>query len=121
MSFILALVYAAVAVYVIWWALNGAAKLDPGHGDHSHHDAHADDTGGPDPASGKDEDDLTRIKGIGAVITAKLRTLGFTSYEQIASLTEADIEKINGSLNFKGRIEREQWIQQAQEILSRRT
>ena len=65
-------------------------------------------------------DDLTQIRGIGAVITAKLRTLGFTSYEQIASLTEADIEKINESLNFKGRIEREQWIQQAQEILSKR-
>jgi predicted flap endonuclease-1-like 5' DNA nuclease len=119
MSFILVVVYAAIAIYVIWWALSGAKKLDAGHGDHSHDnqpvEAHS------RPASTQDADDLTRIKGIGAVITAKLRTLGFTTYDQIAALNETDIEKINTALNFKGRIDREQWIQQAREILARRS
>ena len=116
MTTVLVLVYAAIAFYVIWWALSGAKKLDVDHGDHSH-EAHA-----AEPAtSAQGADDLTQIKGIGAVISAKLRTLGFTSYEQIAALSEADIEKINSELNFKGRIEREQWIQQAREILAGRT
>ena len=116
MSTLLVLVYFAVSVYVIWWALRGANKLDAGHGDHEHATSH----GTVDPPAPHHSDDLTQIKGIGAVISAKLRTLGFTSYEQIASLNETDIEKINGVLNFKGRIEKEQWIQQAQEILARR-
>jgi predicted flap endonuclease-1-like 5' DNA nuclease len=106
----------AVSVYVIWWALRGAKKLDVGHGDHVHEVHH----GGAEPKISHESDDLTQIKGIGAVISAKLRTLGITSYEQIAGLNETDIERINGVLNFKGRIEKEQWIQQAQEILVRR-
>ena len=117
MTIILVLVYAAIAIYVIWWALSGAKKLDVDHGDHSH-EVHA----AAEPATSEQSpDDLTQIKGIGAVISAKLRTLGFTSYEQIAALSDVDIEKINSELNFKGRIEREQWIQQAQEILAGRT
>ena len=121
MSYLLLLVYAAIAIYVIWWALNGASKLEPGHGDHAHADTPGGSTASPPPDSGRTEDDLTRIRGIGAVITARLRSLGYTSYEQIASLSDSDIEKINEALNFKGRIEREQWIQQAQEILARRS
>lgn len=121
MTYILVLVYTVVAIYVIWWALSGAKKLDPGHGDHVHEQAHTDPQEGVQPAAPQDADDLTQIKGIGAVITAKLRTLGITTYEQIAALNDADIGKINETLNFKGRIEREQWIQQAQEILSKRT
>lgn len=117
MTTVLVLVYAAIALYVIWWALSGAKKLDVDHGDYSH-EAHA--IAEPAP-SAQAADDLTQIKGIGAVISAKLRTLGFTSYKQIAALSDADIEKINSELNFKGRIEREQWVQQAQEILARRT
>lgn len=117
MSIIIFLVYAAIAIYVIWWALSGAKKLDAGHGDHSHEIHAVEESATP----GQDSDDLTQINGIGAVITAKLRTLGFTSYEQIAALSDTDIEKINSELNFRGRIEREQWIRQAQEILAGRT
>lgn len=116
MTMLLVLVYVAVSVSVIWWALRGAKKLDVGHGDHVHEVHH--DVAEPEIPHGSD--DLTQIRGIGAVISAKLRTLGITSYEQIASLNQTDIERINEGLNFKGRIEREQWIQQAQEILVRR-
>ena len=121
MSFILALLYAVVAIYVIWWALSGAKKLEAGHGDHNHEQPQDNLQENAQPATPRDADDLTQIKGIGAVITARLRTLGITTYEQIAALNDTDIEKINQALNFKGRIEREQWIQQAQELLAKRS
>jgi large subunit ribosomal protein L21 len=114
MSIVWLLIYVAVAVWLIWWVLSGAKKLDVDHGDHAHDQSHAE----PESVSPPGVDDLTRIKGIGAVIAARLRKLSITSYAQVAGLSDADIEKINAELNFEGRIEREQWIQQAQEILS---
>ncbi len=58
-------------------------------------------------------DDLKRIKGVGVVIDKKLEGLGITTYAQIAAWTTADIDKVSNALDFKGRIEREQWVQQA--------
>jgi predicted flap endonuclease-1-like 5' DNA nuclease len=60
-----------------------------------------------------DGDDLKRIRGIGVLIEKKLNSLGITHYEQIANWTGADIERISRLLDFKGRIERENWIEQA--------
>jgi large subunit ribosomal protein L21 len=114
MSIVWLLIYVAVAVWLIWWVLREAKKLDVGHGDHAHDQSHTEQWADPPPGV----DDLTRIKGIGAVIAARLRKLGISSYAQVAGLSDTEIEKINAELNFKGRVEREQWIQQAQEILS---
>jgi predicted flap endonuclease-1-like 5' DNA nuclease len=58
-------------------------------------------------------DDLKRIRGIGVLIEKKLNSLGVTHYEQVANWTGADIERISNLLDFKGRIERENWIEQA--------
>lgn len=63
-------------------------------------------------------DDLKRVKGIGVVIENKLRSMGITSYTQIAAWGEADIERVSQALDFRGRIERENWIDQAK-ILAR--
>jgi predicted flap endonuclease-1-like 5' DNA nuclease len=60
-----------------------------------------------------DVDDLKRIRGIGVLIEKKLNSLGITNYEQVANWTGADIERISRILDFKGRIERENWIEQA--------
>ncbi len=60
-----------------------------------------------------DADDLKRIRGIGVLIEKKLNSLGILSYEQVANWTGADIERISNILDFKGRIERENWIEQA--------
>ena len=60
-----------------------------------------------------DVDDLKRIRGIGVLIEKKLNSLGITQYEQVANWTGADIERISRILDFKGRIEREHWIEQA--------
>ena len=39
--------------------------------------------------------------------------MGVTSYEHIANWTASDIDRISQSLDFKGRIERENWVEQA--------
>jgi predicted flap endonuclease-1-like 5' DNA nuclease len=58
-------------------------------------------------------DDLKRIRGIGVLIEKRLRALGVTSYEQIANWTARDIDRVSQTLEFKGRIERENWVEQA--------
>jgi predicted flap endonuclease-1-like 5' DNA nuclease len=58
-------------------------------------------------------DDLKRIKGIGVLIEKKLNSLGVMTYEDIANWTGEDIERISESLDFKGRIQRENWVEQA--------
>ena len=63
-------------------------------------------------------DDLTTINGIGPVIAGKLTALGITTFQQVADFTADDVERIDGELNFKGRIEREDWINQAKALVS---
>jgi predicted flap endonuclease-1-like 5' DNA nuclease len=58
-------------------------------------------------------DDLKRIKGIGVLIEKKLNSLGVTTYEDIANWTGEDIDRISQQLDFKGRIQRENWVEQA--------
>ena len=65
------------------------------------------------PRAWTEADDLKRIRGIGVLIEKKLNSLGVTHYEQVANWTGADIERISNILDFKGRIERENWIEQA--------
>ncbi len=59
-------------------------------------------------------DSLTEIDGIGPVIEKKLAAAGVTTFKQIAEFTAEDIAKFDEELNFKGRIEREEWVKQAQ-------
>jgi predicted flap endonuclease-1-like 5' DNA nuclease len=63
-------------------------------------------------------DDLKRIRGIGVLIEKKLNQMGFVAYEQIANWTAEDIDRISQSLDFKGRIERENWVEQARILAS---
>ncbi len=52
------------------------------------------------------------------MIEKRLNALGVASYEQIANWTAADIERISEQLDFKGRIERENWVEQARILAS---
>lgn len=63
-------------------------------------------------------DDLSKISGVGPVIVGKLEKLGITTFQQIADFTADDVARIDGELNFKGRIERDEWIKQANEFLA---
>ena len=43
--------------------------------------------------------------------------MGVYHFSQIAEFTSTDIENINTHLNFPGRIERDEWIPQAQDLV----
>ncbi|WP_439543555.1 hypothetical protein [Hyphomicrobium sp.] len=74
--------------------------------------------GGPAGVNSGEVNDLKRIRGIGVLIEKKLNSLGITGYEQVANWTGADIDRISQLLDFKGRIERENWIEQARILAS---
>lgn len=69
-------------------------------------------------AGTKRKQDLKKISGVGPAIEKKLNAMGVKRYEQIANWTKADITEADDKLNFKGRIEREDWISQAQTLAS---
>ena len=71
-------------------------------------------SGGP----GAELHDLKRIRGIGVLIEKKLQSMSVTRYEQIANWTVADIERVSRVLDFQGRIERENWVEQARILAS---
>ena len=60
-------------------------------------------------------DDLKALSGVGPALEKKLHEAGITSFAQIAAWTEADIAEVDEKLSFKGRIQREGWVEQAKE------
>lgn len=71
------------------------------------------------PASGeRDESNLSLIAGIGPTIEKKLRGAGITTWSQIAAWEAADIAKWNDELALRGRVAREEWVEQAKELLA---
>jgi NADH-quinone oxidoreductase subunit E len=58
-------------------------------------------------------DNLQRISGVGPKLKKTLHDLGFFHYEQIAAWDPSEVTWINEHLRFRGRVEREQWIEQA--------
>ena len=63
-------------------------------------------------------DDISLISGIGDVLAKKLAGEGVNSFRQIAEWTEDDIADYDAKLDLKGRIEREEWVEQAKELLA---
>ncbi|MEP3475856.1 MAG: NADH-quinone oxidoreductase subunit NuoE [Hyphomicrobiales bacterium] len=63
-------------------------------------------------------DDLKMIKGVGPKLEATLNALGFYHFDQIASWTRENIAWVDNSLSFKGRIDREGWLEQAKKLAS---
>ncbi|MGI3184088.1 50S ribosomal protein L21 [Nioella aestuarii] len=59
-------------------------------------------------------DDLKALSGVGPALEKKLHEAGVTSFAQIAAWTADDIAAMDEKLSFKGRIEREGWVAQAQ-------
>ncbi len=58
-------------------------------------------------------DDLKLLSGVGPGIEEKLHSLGIYTFAQIAGWTPAECEWVDGHLAFHGRIEREEWVKQA--------
>lgn len=64
-------------------------------------------------------DDLKKIRGIGVFTIRKLNALGFYTFRQLAVLSDEDVELINELIEyFPGRVQRENWVGQAQSLLS---
>jgi large subunit ribosomal protein L21 len=61
-------------------------------------------------------DDLKQLSGVGPALEKKLHAEGITTFAQIAAWSDAEVEEFGEKLSFKGRIEREGWIEQAKEL-----
>ncbi|AYD00668.1 NADH-quinone oxidoreductase subunit E [Neorhizobium sp. NCHU2750] len=61
-------------------------------------------------------DDLKLISGVGPKIESILHELGIFTFAQVSSWKKAEREWVDGYLNFKGRIERDDWIKQAKAL-----
>lgn len=62
-------------------------------------------------------DDLQKLTGIGKVLEQKLNERGIYHYWQIASMGEEDVAELDQALNLRGRIVRDEWIEQAKNLM----
>ncbi|WP_434723261.1 NADH-quinone oxidoreductase subunit E [Mesorhizobium sp. RIZ17] len=61
-------------------------------------------------------DDLKLISGVGPKIEGILHSLGIYTFAQVASWKKAEREWVDGYLNFRDRIERDDWVKQAKAL-----
>ncbi len=73
----------------------------------------------PAATEGK-KDDLTLINGVGPFLEKKLNNIGIYTYEQISSLNAETITEVTEAIEFfPGRIEKDDWVGQANRLLGR--
>ena len=69
-------------------------------------------------ANKQDANDLTLISGIGGWIKEKLNAIDIYTFQQINNFTEEDVKLVTEVIEyFPGRIERDEWIPQARELV----
>jgi len=61
-------------------------------------------------------DDLQQIKGVGPGIAEKLNGFGIYTFAQISDWNAGNIAAFDELLSFKGRIERDNWLEQAKNL-----
>ncbi|PBC00338.1 NADH-quinone oxidoreductase subunit E [Mesorhizobium sp. WSM3862] len=61
-------------------------------------------------------DDLKLISGVGPKIEGVLHSLGIYTFAQVSAWRKAEREWVDGYLNFRGRIERDDWAKQAKAL-----
>ena len=64
-------------------------------------------------------DDLKTISGVGPGIEEKLNNFGIYTFAQIAEWNDANVSTFDTLLSFKGRIERDNWVEQAKELAAK--
>ncbi len=67
----------------------------------------------PAPRNGR-PDDLKRISGVGEKYERTLNALGFYHFDQIAAWNPSEMDWMDDYLQFNGRINRENWIDQCE-------
>ena len=71
------------------------------------------------PEGGK-ADDLSLIGGVGEKIVGVLSQHGIYHFWQVAGMTDAEIANLEKDLAFPGRVKREEWREQARELMAGR-
>jgi large subunit ribosomal protein L19 len=66
-------------------------------------------------------DNLTQIKGLSVELAGRLNGLGVIKFEQIANFSDDDIANVDEALALGGRIEKDDWVGQAQRLLAEAT
>ena len=62
-------------------------------------------------------DDLKRVSGIGPVFEQALNEMGIYRFEQLARLTDGDLERVAAELEtFPYRLVRDRWVEQARDL-----
>ena len=62
-------------------------------------------------------DDLTRIRGIGKVTAEKLADNGITTFKQLAALSDAEFDRLNEKIRFRGKVDVADWREQATKLV----
>ena len=62
-------------------------------------------------------DDLKVISGVGPALEKKVNKMGVWTYAQIADWKKAECDFVDEHLNFKGRIQRDEWVKQAKRLM----
>lgn len=70
------------------------------------------------PAKAAVKDDVSLIGGVGPKLKEKLAGYGVTTLKQIADMSAADLAKMDAALDLKGRAERDEWVEQAKELVA---
>jgi len=66
------------------------------------------------PGASGPPDNLERLKGVGPKLAVMLNEMGIIRFDQLARLSEAEVERIDASLGaFRGRMTRDQVVAQA--------
>lgn len=77
--------------------------------------------GGPGQTGRIARDNLKLIKGVGPAIEKTLNEMGIFRFNQIAEMSEYDIDRVARRLKgFRSRIYREDWMGQARELLTQK-
>jgi large subunit ribosomal protein L19 len=66
-------------------------------------------------------DDLSQIKIITPELADRLAGIGVIKFEQIANFSDDDIANVDEALGLEGRIEKDDWVSQAQRLLAEST
>jgi large subunit ribosomal protein L21 len=68
--------------------------------------------------AGKYADDVSIIGGVGPALKNKLAAYGVTSLTQIADMSAEEIAQVDADLKLGGRTVREEWVEQAKELVA---
>ena len=63
-------------------------------------------------------DDLTQIKTITPELAERLSGIGVIKFEQIANFSDDDLANVDEALALEGRIEKDDWVGQAQRLVA---